>query len=774
MVPYRMRRLLPCVSVAMVFLIVGLFWNMTYGNFRWQKDVDFVTTLQEFPKNIGRIVQDNQSISPGDAASTEEEPGKLRVVIIGSGPAALGAARRLQDLDQADRTVISILEESDKPGGPASSVRDGQGFLWDAGFHVVSSHYTYFDRVLNMAVPEWNYQSRASFAFMKGYDKKRRFIRFPIEKNIHKMHKGDQQGSHRGSGESAEGDLANKSMNFDERLPQKFGVGLAAAFMRKYNRKFWTVEPRELNSAWVSEQVVVPEMAETKTKIKELDNVNTEWGDSLIFRFPKYNGTGAIWESVARQLPWRWFRFHEKVTGVDIDNKKITVETGLDVKFHRDMEYDILISTVPLDVFVSYLQSSDMSLGQMQELASHLVYTHTHIVGVGLIGRIPKTLANKSWVYFPDSDSPFYRVTMFSNFSDDHVPKPGAYWSLICEIVEPEKNLKFKPKYWSEENLIKESMRALVLYGFISADMVVSKYYRRLEHGYPLPSRERDVILDTIQPWLKRKDIYSRGRFGGWKYEVGNQDQSFMQGVEAVDDFVYDIPEMTYPYPDLVNSKKNTDRVFPLDYEIVIAHYRENLDWLRPYASHTLVYHQGNDLGPPFQVYGWERLENVGREPHAYLYHITTFYERLADITVFAQGDSLRGRCFKNPLEFLRSAKKGIPCVKVPGTYRQWGNIKFPPKYLEHFKTNPLQISNETFGQVYRNLYGHPPPSDGIESCRNGCFGVTRGQILRHPLKFYQKALAYVSKYSNQEESHYLERLWYHFFVGRDKPSNDI
>jgi len=39
----------------------------------------------------------------------------------------------------------------------------------------------------------------------------------------------------------------------------------------------------------------------------------------------------------------------------------------------------------------------------------------------------------------------------------------------------------------------------------------------------------------VIQSYLESKEIYSRGRFGSWKYEIGNQDHALMQGKEVVD-----------------------------------------------------------------------------------------------------------------------------------------------------------------------------------------------------------------------------------------------
>jgi hypothetical protein len=75
--------------------------------------------------------------------------------------------------------------------------------------------------------------------------------------------------------------------------------------------------------------------------------------------------------------------------------------------------------------------------------------------------------------------------------------------------------------------------------------------------------------------------------------------------------------------------------------EIVVARYNENLDWLKKIKKSKdikiTVYNKGpSDIDVPFI-----QLPNIGRESHTYLYHIINNYDKLADQTIFCQGDSI-------------------------------------------------------------------------------------------------------------------------------------
>lgn len=112
-----------------------------------------------------------------------------------------------------------------------------------------------------------------------------------------------------------------------------------------------------------------------------------------------------------------------------------------------------------------------------------------------------------------------------------------------------------------EENLLKDCIQGLINTDMVKPDdEIVSTYHRKFDHGYPTPALEREGVLKQLLPKLQDMDIYSRGRFGSWRYEVGNQDHSFMLGVEAVDHIVTGAVELTLNYPDFVNSRQNNER----------------------------------------------------------------------------------------------------------------------------------------------------------------------------------------------------------------------
>ncbi len=216
-----------------------------------------------------------------------------------------------------------------------------------------------------------------------------------------------------------------------------------------------------------------------------------------------------------------------------------------------------------------------------KDLADRLTYSSTHIIGLGLRGHSPHE--NKCWLYYPEDDCPFYRCTVFSLYAKKNVPaddvslptlrlgdpnlpvpdassRPGPFWSLMFEVSE---NKEFKPVNY--DTIVEETIQGAINTGMItSTDEIVSIYYRRIEHGYPTPSLDRDNALNIALPWLRKYDIWSRGRFGSYKYEVANQDHSCLIGVEAVDNILYGTKEFTLFYPSLTNEggQKNTDLVY--------------------------------------------------------------------------------------------------------------------------------------------------------------------------------------------------------------------
>ena len=74
--------------------------------------------------------------------------------------------------------------------------------------------------------------------------------------------------------------------------------------------------------------------------------------------------------------------------------------------------------------------------------------------------------------------------------------------------------------------------------------------------------------------------------------------------------------------------------------EVVIAAYDEDISWAEMYSSIAVVYSKSEAALVPSHFNNVHRIPNVGRETHTYLHHIVQNYDRLANLTVFAQGSA--------------------------------------------------------------------------------------------------------------------------------------
>ena len=88
-------------------------------------------------------------------------PEAVDILIVGAGPTGLGAASRLWQRGHADWAMVDSFSDA---GGLASTDVTPEGFLFDVGGHVIFSHYSYFDNLLDTACgtgPEiWNEHQR--------------------------------------------------------------------------------------------------------------------------------------------------------------------------------------------------------------------------------------------------------------------------------------------------------------------------------------------------------------------------------------------------------------------------------------------------------------------------------------------------------------------------------------------------------------------------------------------------------------------------------------
>ncbi|MCX6214197.1 DUF3431 domain-containing protein [Spirosoma sp.] len=191
--------------------------------------------------------------------------------------------------------------------------------------------------------------------------------------------------------------------------------------------------------------------------------------------------------------------------------------------------------------------------------------------------------------------------------------------------------------------------------------------------------------------------------------------------------------------------------------ELVVAHYTENLNWLRnlPVSLQKTVYTKGPEVLAELTHI---LLPNIGREAHTYLHHIVNRYDSLAEWTVFCQG---------KPFDHAYDFKKTLHGFSAdPDAISQTGF-----RWLGHLIDTDDNQGNRLFRPWSKNEDGRGLDLKGFHRAvfdtdgpalytfmLGAQFAVHRNILRQRPLSFYTHAL-HVST-SFPDAAHCFERSW--------------
>jgi len=193
------------------------------------------------------------------------------------------------------------------------------------------------------------------------------------------------------------------------------------------------------------------------------------------------------------------------------------------------------------------------------------------------------------------------------------------------------------------------------------------------------------------------------------------------------------------------------------DVIVVVAHFCENLDWIKTIDLPTWIYVKGTKPEKlPAHAKIVEELPNVGREPHTFCHYVLENYDNLPDYTILLQGDPLDH--IKRPLnEYLHQL---LDTMRMEGG----GDIKseYEPVYDDvHYCNGTGHPSHPglPLGKAYTSLLGQDPP-ETFYFPRGGQFIVSRERIRTCTPTFWTILRDVLGREQNPTMAFIMERLW--------------
>jgi len=416
---------------------------------------------------------------------------KADTIVIGAGPAGLGAALALGD-------SAIVLESRETAGGLCDTLRL-DGAIFDLGGHSFHTPHPAIRQVVFDAL-EMEEQNRDAWCWLNG-----EWVRYPFQQHFSELADSDSRHVCKMGLDAAGG--WQDAANFDEYLDRRFGRGITELFMRPYNRKLWGADLTRLGTEWVAERVAAP-IGTAESSMSQSGRRSPIPREAVV-AYPAKGGFGEIFQALARRVAD--IRFRQCVTVIDPRTSTLRTANGETASWRR------IISTLPLPALLRLIPNVPP---EISSAVSELEAVPITFVMLVLDGRYD-TLRQR--IYCPDENIIGHKIVLNHNSSRwlRTLPRHGVQVELS----------DFNPfsSSTNDRSLVNAVVAGLLRMGVIpSADYVRRTKVLRIPFGYPVQTRSRSNIVTLAQHWLSEHGIYTVGRFGEWAYI--NSDEALYRG----------------------------------------------------------------------------------------------------------------------------------------------------------------------------------------------------------------------------------------------------
>jgi len=416
----------------------------------------------------------------------------MKINILGAGISGLTTAWKL-----SDKHNVEIFEKNPGVGGASYSFKH-KDFILDLGPHKIYTQLPGInDDFKELAKEELMIIPKKNSLRLKG-----KFFDFPIRftQLITGLNPffGAKCGLSFGMGMLKK----DKTKSYESYLKNSFGKTGYNLLFRDYAWKIWG-DPKELSEELAKKRIPVSGFLDMVKGL--LLGVKKEQSADE-FYYPKY-GIKKICDEIKKRVEKNKGKINTKSAIKSINISKNKVESITLGK--RKIKTDYLISTIPITNLPKLIKPTPPK--EVIEAAKKLKYRS--LIILYLIVDKEKAL-NYNWIFFPEKDFIFNRVSEQKSFSKYTCPENKT--AVMVEITCDFNDWRWKASdYDIFEMAIKDLEKAKIL----KRNEVIEYFTKKAKHVYPIYSKDYKENLNIILNYLDTiKNLETTGRQGLFNY----------------------------------------------------------------------------------------------------------------------------------------------------------------------------------------------------------------------------------------------------------------